>query len=625
MVRSILALILICAWPVAAQDMGESYRVLILNSFRNSAPITEDWYNGLVRGFSLAPDLRVEIDTESPDLAHFMATDHVGDLVEFYRRNYHDRAPHLIVPAYTPALRFLLAHGEHLFPGVPIVFLGADGEFVAARQLPQHVTGTTLRVDIAGTLDLALNLHPDTRRVALIAGSDPHGTLLERQARKVLPAFTDRVELIWLRGMPLEELLEAVIELPEQTVILYLAQLQDRTGQPHVPRSTLRALSPVAKAPIYGLWDTLLGHGIIGGRLVTVEEDGFLAAKLATRILRGEAPAAVPVVERVVNPAVFDGRELARWHIDEDRLPSGSQIRYRQPPVWELYRNEIIITIAIIVVQGLLIAALLLNRRRLRRAQVALRDEYDQRKQAQSVAARLRNRLTRFGKERSLGTMATAIAHEINQPLIAIQNYAQAARRHLQSSPDATARLMGLFTKIEGQVERAGAITQRVRALVNRTDPQLQPVPLVPALNEVIQMMEPETKNRRCRILRELADLPAVLADGLQVQLVLVNLLQNALRAVCSGDRFDKLVVVDARPINDREVVISVADRGPGIPPERVADIFEPLYSGTSGGMGIGLAISQAIIDAHGGRLWYEPNPAGGAIFRFTLQIAASS
>jgi hypothetical protein len=112
MARPILALILFLAWPVAAQDMGEPYRVLILNSFRNSAPVTEDWYNGLVRGFSLAPGLRVEIDTESPDLAHFMGTDRAGSLLEFYRSNYHDRAPHLIVPAYTPALQFLLVHGE---------------------------------------------------------------------------------------------------------------------------------------------------------------------------------------------------------------------------------------------------------------------------------------------------------------------------------------------------------------------------------------------------------------------------------------------------------------------------------------------------------------------------------
>ena len=272
-----------------------------------------------------------------------------------------------------------------------------------------------------------------------------------------------------------------------------------------------------------------------------------------------------------------------------------------------------------------MIGVLLLNvRRRLRQAQAALQDEYDRRRQAQRIAARLRSRLARFGKERSLGTMATTIAHEINQPLIAIQNYAQAARRHLQSDADATPKVMGLFTKIEGQVDRAGAITQRVRALVSRSDPQLLPMPLSPLLEEVIGMMEPEITNRGCRIVREPADLPAVLADSLQVQLVMVNLFQNALQAICSSDQFDKLVVVDARPINDWEVQVSVTDRGPGIPPERVADIFEPLYTGTSGGMGIGLAICQAVIDAHGGRLWYEPNPAGGAIFRFTLQKAAS-
>jgi two-component system sensor kinase FixL len=101
----------------------------------------------------------------------------------------------------------------------------------------------------------------------------------------------------------------------------------------------------------------------------------------------------------------------------------------------------------------------------------------------------------------------------------------------------------------------------------------------------------------------------------------LVNLLQNAMKGVCASDQYDKCVSVDVRPTNDREVQISVTDRGPGIPAERVADIFEPLYSGASGGMGMGLAIARTIIDAHGGRLWYEPNPAGGAIFRFTLRV----
>jgi C4-dicarboxylate-specific signal transduction histidine kinase len=221
--------------------------------------------------------------------------------------------------------------------------------------------------------------------------------------------------------------------------------------------------------------------------------------------------------------------------------------------------------------------------------------------------------------------MATSISHEINQPLIAIQNYTQAAKRRLQSNVDDRPKLVELFEKIEGQAERAGAITQRVRSLVSTSDPHMLPMSLCPQLEAVVQMMKSEAENRGCDIVCEpVIDLPAVLADSLQVQLVLVNLLQNAMKSVCSGDRYDKRVSVEVCRIDDREVQVSVTDRGPGVLPDRVTDIFEPLYSGTSGGMGMGLAISRAIIDAHGGRLWYEPRTGGGAVFRFSLRRAQS-
>jgi C4-dicarboxylate-specific signal transduction histidine kinase len=261
----------------------------------------------------------------------------------------------------------------------------------------------------------------------------------------------------------------------------------------------------------------------------------------------------------------------------------------------------------------------------LRQAQISLADENDRRTQAESLAARLRGRLARFSKERSLGTMATSISHEINQPLIAIQNYAQAAKRRLQTDVGDKAKLVELFAKIETQAQRAGAITRRVRSLVSTSGLEMQPVSLCPLLEAVIRMLESELENRNCRIACQSAgDLPPVLADALQVQLVLVNLLHNAMQSVCSSDRYDQHVCVDVRPIDDREVQVSVTDRGAGVAPERVADIFEPLDSGTSGGMGMGLAIALAIIETHGGRLWYEPNPAGGAIFRFTLRTAVS-
>ena len=284
-----------------------------------------------------------------------------------------------------------------------------------------------------------------------------------------------------------------------------------------------------------------------------------------------------------------------------------------------------LVTLAVILAQAILIVALMMNRRRLRHAQIARGEEYGRRTQAEAKASRLQERLARFSRERSLGTMATTIAHEINQPLIAIQNYAQAARRRLQSDADDKPRLMELFAKIEGQAERAGAITQHVRTLVSKGEPELHRLSLYPLLQDVIRMMEPECETRNCRIVCTAPDdLPLILADVLQVQLVLVNLLNNALRGIGQTKKSAGLIAIDVRRIDDREVQVSVTDGGPGVPPEQVGDIFEPHFSGGGTGMGMGLAICRDIISAHGGRIWYEPNPPGGAIFRFTLRIASS-
>ena len=621
-----LALMLFCTAAAVSAAPNGPYRVLVLHSFRNSLPVNTDWSNGIVRGFTSVPDLLVEIDSETLDLSRFRDANYVSGLLDIYRHKYGDRQPDLIIPTYTPALRFLLKYGEELFPGTPIVFLGVDSRFVATRELAPNITGITTHRDIAGTLELALQVNPDARRVAVIVGSGSIDKNFENNARQALQPFAGRIKFLWLRGMPLAELTEAVRQLPPDTVILYLVQLEDRNAKSYVPISTLQILAPAAHAPIYALWDTLLGHGILGGRLATMEEDGFQAAQMAVRILRGEAPAAVAVIDRPQNRAIFDGRELARWHINEERLPAGSEVLHRQLSFWEAYRTGIIVTGLVIGVQGLLILALLLNRSRLRRIQAALRDECERRRLSEIDTLRHRRKLEKFSKERTLGVMATGIAHEINQPLIAIQNYAQAAKRRLRGDDDQTLKLEELFEKIAQQADRAGDIIQHIRTLVTTDVSEMNPVPLYSVIAQAIQVLEPEIENWGCRIdFSPVADLPAVLVDDLQIQLVLVNLLNNAVHSIKSmEDKADKVIGIEVRRINDREVQVSVADRGPGIPPGRDADIFEPFSSDKGDGMGMGLAICRLIIEAHGGHIWYTPNPSGGAIMSFTLRLAAA-
>ena len=244
---------------------------------------------------------------------------------------------------------------------------------------------------------------------------------------------------------------------------------------------------------------------------------------------------------------------LARWRIDEERLPAGSRIRNRQPSLLQEHPGAIATGALVIALQGAPIAALFVNWRRLQRTERALRDENARGKQTLSDMLALRATLARYGKQRSLGAMATAIAHEINQPLIAIQNYAQAAKRRLGSGNDLTSKLQALFEKIEGQATRAGDITHKVRAFISTKQVALEPLPLCATLQEAVRMMELETERRGCVI------------DGMQVQLVLVNLLQNAIQSVCGDAASHRCVRVHAERI-DGEVQVCVSDRGPGVP-----------------------------------------------------------
>ena len=444
-------------------------------------------------------------------------------------------------------------------------------------------------------------------------------------ARQALDRYADRLDVQYLVGLSVADTVAAVRALPPDAAVLYLSIFRDGDGEPRVPREVLTQIAAASAVPVFGMFETYVGHGIVAGSIASFEAQGRETGRLVAHLLNGDDPAGIGVQPPVPSGCIADWRQLQVWGIDEALLPAGCDLRFRKVTTWDRYHRPILAALAVILAQAVLILALTLNHRGLRKAQASLADECGLRAHAEALAVQLRERLARFSKQRSLGTMATSIAHEINQPLAAIQNYAQAVSRRLRNGGGDMPKVLELLTKIEGQAERAGAITQRVRSLVSSGDLRLRPVSLCPVLEQVVRMMEPEIEQAGCRIECEGAPgLPEVLADPLQVQLVLVNLLRNSLQAVCGSDGGDKRLSVDVRPLDDQKVQVSVTDHGAGVPAEQGADIFDPLYSGRSGGMGMGLPISRSIIEAHGGRLWHEPNPGGGAVFRFTLQVAGA-
>jgi signal transduction histidine kinase len=620
---AVLSAASIIASAAGRDSNGEPKRVVILNATDPYLPaflVLDGAMRDAIKTGRAEP---TELYAETLDMHRFPRAQLETELVSLLRKKYHDLDVDVVIAATPIALDFAQGNLADIWPDAAIIFHSVPPSVLSERSLDPRIIGIPVQLEFEQTLDLALKLHPAAQRIAVVAGVAESDHRYLALARPVLEQYADRMDIEYLVGLTLSETVDAVQALPANTIVLYLMMFRDSAGAPQVPRNVLERIAAVSRAPVFGVFDTYLGHGIAAGSIASYADQGRRAAELVVRVLNGEDPAAIGVQQPVAAGCIADWQQLRHWKIDTGLLPADCEVRFREITVWDRYHTLIIITLTMILMQALLISALMLSRRRLRHAQDALHDENDRRREAETVAARMRGRLARFSNERSLGTLATTLAHEINQPLIAIQNYAQAARRRLQTNVEAAPKLIELVAKIEGQAERAGTITQHVRALANNDEPELQPVQLYSLLQDVIRIMESESEARGCHIAYgAAAGLTPVLANALQVQLVLVNLLHNAMHSVCASQQGEKLICVDVRELDEHEMQVSVTDQGDGVPPERVDNIFEPFYSSKSAGMGMGLAVCRDIISAHGGRIWYDPNPEGGAIFRFTLRKA---
>ncbi|HEX9875215.1 MAG TPA: ATP-binding protein [Gammaproteobacteria bacterium] len=232
----------------------------------------------------------------------------------------------------------------------------------------------------------------------------------------------------------------------------------------------------------------------------------------------------------------------------------------------------------------------------------------------------LEARLTYVGRFSLMGEMAAGIAHEINQPLSAIANYSQAAKRLLALEPLDKAILSRACAGIAEQVQRAGQVIQNLRSFIRQQEIKMEE--LLP--NEVIEgamtLVEVDAKDAGMKLVTELADdLPSIHGNAVQLQQVLLNLTRNAVDAMKASPQKNKELKITTRRSTSGAVEFRVSDRGPGVSPRLAENIFHPFVTTKRDGLGVGLAISRTIVEAHGGQLNYRPNPEGGAIFVVTL------
>lgn len=245
------------------------------------------------------------------------------------------------------------------------------------------------------------------------------------------------------------------------------------------------------------------------------------------------------------------------------------------------------------------------------------------RHEATEERQRMQQRMARVSHLATMGEMAAAIAHEINQPLAAISNYAVACEKLLEASKPDLGEVRDAMRQIAGQALRAGEIIRRVRSLVRTHEPHRELADINELVSGVSALTESNARLHDVHLSLELAnDLPRITVDGIQIQQVLLNLIHNAIEALADDAGGERKVIVRTFRSDAGEIKIAVVDSGPGVEPAIAQRMFDPFCTTKQQGTGLGLSISRSIIQAHRGRLEHRQVAPRGACFIVTLPIA---
>jgi PAS domain S-box-containing protein len=295
--------------------------------------------------------------------------------IRFLQSAFSDRArPDLVVAIGGPAAQFARNHRQSIFPELPLLLAGADQRFVRATPPGANEAVVASANDMAGVVDDIRQLFPDTTHVFMLVGSGEQARFWKREIQQDVKRYGDRIRFTWSDAMSYAQIIHEAGTLPPHSAILFITSNFDARGVVVNTSRLLTEVHAVANAPLFSTQEPHLGYGVVGGHMMPVEEVARTAAGVAIQLLNGASPDTINVPAQRVGQPKFDWRELRRWNVSANRLPLGSVILFREPGPWERYKWIIVAGLSALAAQTALIAALLLNRTRRRRAEQLLRE-----------------------------------------------------------------------------------------------------------------------------------------------------------------------------------------------------------------------------------------------------------
>ena len=540
--------------------------------------------------------------------------------VDYLTALYAQRGPDLIVTLGAPAARFVQQHRTNLFPTTPMLLAAVDVTRVDRSILSQQDAVVGVRNDHVAYVENILRLLPETKTIAMIIGNSPAERFWVGDVQRELKPLIEKnkIELTFYNEQPFAEVLKTVANLPPHSAIFFQQMMVDATGAVYGDKEPIKRVYEVANAPIFTLDMARVDDGveIVGGPMFSPVEGAVPTAAVAVRMLGGEKGGDIKVPPIEFSTPKYDWRQLQRWNISERRLPPGSEVLFREPTVWQRYSWQIALTIAVILAQAALISALLSAHRRRRLAEVQ--------------SAQRTKELAHVNRFSMAGELTASIAHEINQPLGAILTNAETAVAILKSQssdiaklPD-IAELKDIVQDILHDDQRASEVIRRMRSLLKKAPFDPKKLDFNEVVRATVEFLSALAVGRKV----QLDCFPApvalpIIGDHIQLEQVILNFVVNGIDAMKDIPAEKRIISIRTSRV-ENFVQLSVSDRGPGIPEDKLKEVFEPFYTSKAEGMGMGLSIARTIIEAHHGLIWAENRDHGGASFRIRLPLCTN-
>lgn len=642
-----------------SEDLSSYYKekknILVLHSYHSDMPWLQLEEQGIKAAFQQNKQAVLHFDYM--DTKNNISTDYLDNLYRFYIQKYKGKKFDAVIVTDDAAYEFVLAHQQELFPLTPIVFCGVNYFAENNRTNHEWVTGIVEDVDIKGTIDVALAMQPQVKRIVVINDETVVGKANKNLLAQIIPSFKDKVQFIFLEKMTMSEVLEQVSGLSDDTIVLLMTFNVDKNNAIFSYEESGELISAKSRVPVYGFWDFYLQYGILGGMITSGYHQGKTAGEIARNIVfEGAHPGDIPVIKESEKQYMFDYNALHKAGLTEDKLPPGSVVLNKPVTFYESYKNLVWFLALLFVILLLLVTVLAINIRHRKRGEdeirqlnVELENQVSDRTKALREAnsalmqtledlQQTRSHLVETEKMALLGELVAGIAHEINTPvgnsITAISHLelqtadfsrkfsaGEMKKSDLQSYLESCNHVSKI---IFNNLERAAELIRSFKKVaVDQLVEERRNFDLGEYTQDVLVSLKPQLKKTQHKVTLSCPDFVKVYWYPGAFWQIISNLLNNSLLHAYEQEGAGHITIKIS--CEDGIVTLQYADDGKGMTPEVQKKIFEPFFTtrrGT-GGTGLGMHIVyNLVVFKMNGTIECDSKLGIGTIFTIKLPVA---